>query len=92
MNTTTTLPPLPETDLAPGVMLRHYKGGLYRVVGLCRIEATLETGVLYQPCQGDTDVTWMRPLTQFHDVVDTPAGPVPRFARVAALDAGASAR
>ncbi len=70
------------TSLQPGVMLRHYKGGLYRVVGLCRIEATLETGVLYQACQGDPDVTWMRPLSQFGDRVATPDGTVPRFTRV----------
>jgi len=38
--------------IQPGVTLRHYKGGLYRVVGVCRIEATLKTGVLYQACQG----------------------------------------
>lgn len=70
--------------LEPGTTLRHYKGGLYRVVGLCRIEATLKAGVLYQACQGDEDVVWMRPLAEFGDVVTTPEGPVPRFMVVAA--------
>lgn len=69
--------------LPPGTLLRHYKGGLYRVSGFCRIEATLETGVLYQPLQGDEAVTWMRPLSQFADEVDTPAGRVRRFTVVA---------
>ncbi len=69
--------------LQPGVTLRHYKGGLYRVVGLCRIEATLETGVLYQACQGDEAVLWMRPLPEFGDIVPTPEGPVARFTLVA---------
>ncbi len=77
----------PETSdwIQPGVTLRHYKGGLYRVVGLCRIEATGITGILYRPLQGDMmDVTWMRPRPEFDDRVDTPAGTVRRFEPVAA--------
>ncbi len=70
---------LTATDLPPGTLLRHYKGGLYRVTGHCRIEATLETGVLYEPLQGSERVTWMRPLSQFGDAVETPAGRVRRF-------------
>jgi hypothetical protein len=65
--------------LQPGVTLRHYKGGLYRVIGFCRIEATLKTGVLYEACQGDEEVVWMRPLSEFSDIVTTPDGPVARF-------------
>ena len=49
-------------QLKPGTHLRHCKGGLYVVVGTCLIEATLKTGVLYQPLQGEMQhVTWMRP-------------------------------
>jgi hypothetical protein len=69
----------PPDALAPGATLRHYKGGLYRVVGLCRIEATLKTGVLYQACQGDVEVVWMRPLEQFTERVTTSEGVVARF-------------
>lgn len=51
------MPQQPELDvsahLMPGVHLRHYKGGLYRVEGACLIEATLETGILYRPEQGN---------------------------------------
>ena len=72
----TTPPPHP---FQPGAILRHYKGGLYRVTGFCRIEATLETGVLYVPLQGDEQVTWMRPLGQFSERVETAAGTVQRF-------------
>ena len=75
--------PNPVTNLAdiqPGTQLRHYKGGLYTVEGLCRIEATLETGVLYRPQQGDSQgVLWMRPLGEFSDMVLTQEGSVPRF-------------
>ena len=68
---------------APGTQLRHYKGGLYTVVGSCLIEATLQPGVLYKPQQGDSqDVLWMRPLAEFHDLVTTPEGTVPRFVQM----------
>jgi hypothetical protein len=68
----------------PDTQLRHYKGGLYTVVGSCLIEATLQPGVLYKPLQGDSqDVLWMRPLVEFHDLVATTEGAVPRFVRMA---------
>jgi hypothetical protein len=51
------IPQKPELDvsahLMPGVRLRHYKGGLNRVEGACLIEDTRETGILYQPEQGN---------------------------------------
>ena len=54
------------------------------MVGTCLIEATLQPGVLYQPCQGDKqDVIWMRPLADFLQQVATAEGWVPRFAPVA---------
>jgi len=54
------------SQLTPGAQFRHYKGGLYTVLGACLIEATLQPGVLYRPCQGDQqDVIWMRPLANF---------------------------
>jgi hypothetical protein len=68
---------------APGTQLRHYKGGLYTVVGHCLIEATLQPGVLYKPQQGDSqDLLWMRPLAEFHDLVTTPEGRVARFVQM----------
>ena len=64
----------------PGTRLRHYKGGLYVVVGTCLIEATLKPGILYQPQQGDMQhVTWMRPISDFQETVVTAEGKVPRF-------------
>lgn len=70
------LPP----SLQPGTRLRHYKGGLYEVTGACIIEATLETGVLYRPLQGDaTGLTWMRPASAFFERVPHEQGMVQRF-------------
>ena len=79
-------------SLPPGTQLRHYKGGRYTVVGSCLIEATLQPGVLYQPLQGDSqDVTWMRPLAEFHDLVTTADGVVPRFEHIAESEENAPA-
>ena len=70
---------VPE-HLKSGARLRHYKGGLYRVEGACLIEATLETGILYRPEQGNaTQIVWMRPATNFDELLDTDQGPVRRF-------------
>jgi len=82
MNNNTTLLP---AQIQPGAQLRHYKGGLYTVEALCRIEATLKTGVLYRSHQGDSqEVLWMRPLDEFSETVTTQEGTVPRFSLVCA--------
>lgn len=66
--------------LQPGTLVRHYKGGLYRIEGACLVEATLETGLRYRPQQGNaTHLLWMRPAAAFDEWVDTPNGPVRRF-------------
>ncbi len=66
-----------------GAVLRHYKGGLYTVVGTCMIEASLQPGILYRPHQGDSQhMVWMRPLAEFQDQVMTEHGAVPRFVRI----------
>ncbi len=69
--------------LQPGTLVRHHKGGLYRIEGTCLIEATLETGLLYRPQQGTaTHLLWMRPAAAFDEWVDTPQGAVRRFTPV----------
>lgn len=80
----TEMPALQLPDhLQAGRLVRHYKGGLYRIEGACLIEATLQTGILYRPLQGNaTQVLWMRPASAFDERVDTDWGPVPRFTPV----------
>lgn len=70
------------THLLPGQKLRHYKGGIYTVVGHCMIEATLQPGILYRAEQGDKSVTWLRPLAEFDDEIITANSAVKRFAPV----------
>lgn len=73
----------------PG-MYRHYKGGLYDVIGLGLDEGDRETlAVLYKPLAGwpsglpKADY-WVRPLDVFNEVLTgLGAEPVPRFAKIA---------
>lgn len=61
-----------------GQFVRHYKGGLYRVAGLCTIEATNEAGVLYQAVDplARQDL-WMRPVSDYAGIVRNST--LPRF-------------
>ncbi len=76
------LPPLIETP--PG-RYRHYKGGLYEVVGTVRHSETLEPMTLYRALYGAGGL-WVRPAAMFAEqvVVDgvaqlrfTPVAPAP---------------
>jgi predicted metal-dependent HD superfamily phosphohydrolase len=50
----------------PGDLYWHHKGGLYRVTGLCTVEATQAPGVLYQALDPlARQDHWMRPLFDF---------------------------
>ena len=59
------LPPLTET--LPG-LYRHYKGGLYRVLGTVRHSETLEPMTLYQALYGQRGL-WVRPAAMFAEQV-----------------------
>ena len=41
---------------------RHYKGGMYRVMGVARHSETQEDMVIYQALYGDAQI-WVRPLS-----------------------------
>ena len=79
-----TLPPLITTPLGH---YRHYKGGLYEVVGTVRHSETLEPMTLYRALYGEQGL-WVRPAAMFNDEVDV--GDVadgvnlrqPRFAKI----------
>ena len=59
------LPPLIET--APGPY-RHYKGGLYEVIGTVRHSETLEPLTLYRALYGERGL-WVRPAAMFNEEV-----------------------
>ena len=60
---------------------RHYKGGEYTVMGVAQHSETGEALVVYRPDDGARE-WWVRPLAMFQESVETPHGPVPRFALI----------
>lgn len=62
---------------APG-RYRHYKGGLYTVIGTARHSETGELLVVYRPEYGE-GALWVRPLAMFLESVVVDSRKVPRF-------------
>lgn len=60
-------------DMPPGYY-KHYKGGLYRVLFPCKLEATGEDMVVYESADGAT--IWTRPFAEFREKF-APAQPEP---------------
>jgi len=61
---------------------RHYKGGLYDVIGIATHSETRETLVLYRGVA--LGKLWARPLSMWSDLIDVDGQMVPRFAPVEA--------
>ena len=59
-------------------LYRHFKGGLYEVIGLARHSETDEDMVVYRPCAGDGG-WWVRPLKMFLETVTVDGKTKPRF-------------
>ncbi|MFM1908833.1 MAG: hypothetical protein RLZZ591_2510 [Pseudomonadota bacterium] len=72
---------LPPLALTPTGRYRHYKGGLYEVLGTVRHSETLESLTLYQALYGEKGL-WVRPTSMFNDTVTIDGVSQPRFARV----------
>lgn len=58
-----------------GQVYRHYKGHIYRVVGVAKHSETLEALVVYSRADGEPDL-WVRPTVMF---AETLADGRPRF-------------
>jgi hypothetical protein len=72
------LPALIET---PNGLYRHYKGGMYRVLGTVRHSESLEPMTLYQALYGQQGL-WVRPAAMFGETVTIDGQTQPRFTRV----------
>ena len=72
------LPPLIATP--PGTY-RHYKGGMYEVVGTVRHSESLEPMTLYRALYGEQGL-WVRPAAMFEEEVVLDGKRRPRFERV----------
>ena len=72
------LPPLIATP--PGTY-RHYKGGMYEVVGTVRHSESLEPMTLYRALYGERGL-WVRPAAMFVEEVVIDGKRQPRFQRI----------
>ena len=68
------------SELQPG-KYRHFKGGLYEVVGIALHSETREEMVVYRPLYGEGGL-WVRPLHMFLECVVVDGVTTPRFQRV----------
>lgn len=66
--------------VTPGTY-RHYKGGLYDVIGVARHSETDEKLVVYRPRYGEKAL-WVRPMDMFIETVTVHGEQVPRFNRL----------
>ena len=71
------LPPLIE--IPPG-RYRHYKGGLYEVIGTVRHSETLEPMTLYRALYGQRGL-WVRPAAMFSETIEFDGLRQPRFVK-----------
>lgn len=62
-----------------GQMYRHYKGHIYRVIGLALHSESLETLVVYERADSPEPHLWVRPQTMFEENLSDGR---PRFERL----------
>ena len=73
---------LPPLVCTPPGRYRHYKGGLYEVLGTTRHSETLEPMTLYRALYGEQGL-WVRPAAMFNGTVVVDGREQPRFAACA---------
>lgn len=64
-------------NIVPGIY-RHFKGKMYRVIGMVTHSETLEELVLYQALYGEMGF-WVRPVAMFDEIVMHENQSVSRF-------------
>ena len=57
---------------------RHFKGGMYEVIGIAKHSETLEALVVYRALYGDNEL-WVRPASMWNETVTRDGKTVPRF-------------
>ena len=65
-------------ELKIGAIYRHYKGNLYKVLGLAKHSETLEELVVYQAQYGEMGL-WVRPKEMFLEEIFVNGERVARF-------------
>lgn len=57
---------------------QHYKGNMYRVIGVAKHSETLDEYVVYQALYGEKQI-WIRPKKMFLEMVESDGVVTPRF-------------
>ena len=65
---------------------RHFKGNLYRLIGIAKDSETLEEVVVYQALYGDHQL-WVRPAGMFFGKVERDGKVMPRFEEISKEEA-----
>lgn len=65
---------------------RHFKGNIYRLVGIAKDSETLEKRVVYQAMYGDGDL-WVRPYDMFFGKVERDGRAMDRFSPISEEEA-----
>lgn len=68
--------------IQPGIY-KHYKGKMYRVIGMGRNSENLEEYVVYQALYDDYGI-WVRPYKMFVEQIEIDGKKVPRFTFITA--------
>ena len=64
-------------EIKPGIY-RHFKGNMYRVIGMAHHSETMEDMVVYQALYGKMGL-WVRPRHMFTETVERDGKTFPRF-------------
>lgn len=70
-------------DSLPLGKYKHYKGGVYEVIGVASHSETLEQMVVYKHDDGEM---WVRPLDMFLETVEVNSEQVPRFKKIEGVE------
>ena len=60
---------------------KHFKGSIYKLIGIAKDSETLENMVVYQAMYGDHQV-WVRPEKMFFEKVEREGKIMPRFEEI----------
>ena len=64
-------------EIKPG-KYRHFKGGMYEVIGIASHSETLEPVVVYRALYGEKGL-WVRPASMWNEIVSRDDYEGPRF-------------
>ena len=76
---------MPERMILTNRYYRHFKGGVYRLIGIAKDSETLEDMVVYQALYGEGQM-WVRPKEMFFGQVERDGKVFERFTEIGPED------